>query len=113
MLQFFRLTLWIIFWFFTWPVLKLFQKKGQQNCVTWALDEWKRKDGYLVIRWCRSSKYQWFRWPHLLFLDQEHHEKLRHFLPQDTSKLKKRLIPDMWFDGKEKQGDDPESMEEN
>ena len=113
MLSYIRLALWTIFWLLVWPPLQLFRKKGQHNCVTWAINEWDTKEGYLVIRWCRSSRYKWLRWPHLLFLDQEQQEHLRHFLPDDTSKVDKQVIPDMWFDGTEKIGDSPENADEN
>jgi hypothetical protein len=93
--------------------MQLARKKDQHNCLTWALDEWEKTDGYLVIRWCRSSRHKWLRWPHFLILDKDHHEKLRHFLPDDTAKIDTKLFPDIWFDGAEKQGDDPETTEEN
>lgn len=113
MLSFIRLALWILFWSIVWPIMQLFRKNGQHNCVTWALNEWEdNKDGYIVIiRWCRSSKFKWLRWPHLLFLDQENNDKLRHFLP-DSSKNDKKIVPDIWFDGTEKVGD-PDNTKEN
>lgn len=113
MLFYFRLAFWTLFWSLLWPIMQIFRKKGQHNCITWAINEWEQKDGYIVIRWCRSSKYSWLRWPHFLFLDQEHHENLRHFLPDDTSDLDKKLIPDMWFHGTEKSGDHPDDSDEN
>jgi len=114
MLSFIRLALWILFWSIVWPIMQLFRKKGQHNCVTWALNEWEEKeDGYIVIRWCRSSRFKWLRWPHLLFLDQENNDKLRHFLPNDSSKIDKKVIPDIWFDGTEATGDPLDKTDEN
>ncbi len=114
MLSYLRLALWILFWTIIWPIMQLFRKDGQHNCVTWALKEWEDKeDGYIVIRWCRSSRFKWLRWPHLLYLDQEHNDKLRHFLPS-SSKIDKKIVPAIWFDGTERIGDpSKDSADEN
>ncbi len=105
MLSYLRLALWAILWSIVWPIMKIVKKKGEHNCLTWAFNEWEEKEGYLVIRWCRSRRFRWIRWPHFLFLDQEHHDLLRHYMPNDVSKINKRLIPDLWFEGTERLGD--------
>jgi len=113
MLSYLRLAFWTIFWLVVWPLVLPFKKRGQHNCVTWAMDEWDKDDGYIVIRWCRSSKFRWLRWPHFLYLDKENNEQLRHLLPTDDSKLTKRVVPDMWFTGKERVGDPQDFKGEN
>ena len=113
MLSLLRLALWTIFWLLLWPPMQFFRKKGQHNCVTWAINEWDTKEGYIVIRWCRSSKFKWLRWPHFLFLDQEHFKHVRHFVPNNRAKVKNEIVPALWFDGHEKQGDPPDRADEN
>jgi hypothetical protein len=107
MLEYLRLAIWTIIWVVGWPLTLPFRKKGEHNCLTWALRQMEKKDGYLVIRWCRSAKYDWLRWPHFLFLQAKHHEDLIHLVPK-KNEHEKKTIPSPWFDGYIKIGDNPE-----
>ena len=112
MLSYFRLAVWTVFWLVAWPVTLPFKKPGQHNCLTWALRQIDKNDGYLVIRWCRSSAISWLRWPHFLYLEAKHHEHLHHFVPK-TDEHTKKLIPDPWFTGYIKDGDPKDDKDEN
>lgn len=106
MLSYLRLAIWTVIWVVGWPLTLPFRKKGEHNCLTWALRQMEKKEGYLVIRWCRSAKYEWLKWPHFLYLQAEHHEDLIHLVPKKNEHSKK-TIPSPWFDGYIKIGDDP------
>lgn len=113
MRAYYRLVLWSIFWAFIWPIAMLFQTKGRENCVTWAMRQWERNpDGYVIIRWSRSNKYPWLRWPHFLFMEAEG-EPFVHLLPKDANEIDKHFIPAVWFDGEVTEGDSPKQGYEN
>ena len=104
---------WYWIWFWTWPF-----RRGRHNCLTWAVDKWNNDDGYLVIRWSRRHRHDFFRHPHFLWLDKEHHTLLEHVIPppeemvnEDGSK-KTHVIPRPWFDPQHTIGD-PEDILEN
>lgn len=82
------------------------------NCLSWAARRWQAEEGYLVIRWCRSNKLPFVRWPHFAWLAAEHHDKLKHFMPRDQS-MGKHYLPDLWFDGRIQTGDPPDEDGEN
>jgi hypothetical protein len=48
------------------------------NCLVWALWQWYRHGGYLVIR--RAGKRRQLWWPHFLWMEKEG-GKLYHFTP--------------------------------
>jgi hypothetical protein len=75
--------------------------------MTWAIDKWEKEGGYLVVRWCRSSKHEWFKWPHFLWLPADKHHELEHVIPVDCTGIEQKNVPDPWFDPKHIQGDDP------
>lgn len=96
MLNLLRLTLWLIVWIIAWIVATPFRKKGYDNCITHALKKWdENPDGYIVIRWCRNNKTRALRWPHMLWLDPNDHEKLEHAV---SKKFIKRTLPQIWFE---------------
>jgi len=109
MWSYFKITLWAIIWLFVWLVVFPF-RKNRDNCLTWAMKKFDEEEGYLVIRWCRSSKYKWLRWPHFLWLSKEHHEILQHCIPKEET-TNKKIFPQPWFNGYVKQGDEDESKE--
>jgi len=110
MWSYMRLALWAMFWFLGWVISYPF-KKGRHNCLTWAVQQWEeREGGYLVIRWSRSSKHHWFKWPHFLYLPEGKDENLEQFLPDRDEDLV-HSIPKAWFHGHIKKGDEFEPGE--
>jgi len=96
--------MWGCLWFVTWAATRIFFLKGD-NCLTWAMRQFDEKGGYLAIRWCRSSRFNWLVWPHFLWLPPEHSKYLVHFIPtRDESDTK--IIPHPWFNGFIKHGDE-------
>lgn len=106
-----KLTLWAVTWLILWVVFKPVQK-GRQNCLTYALKKWDKEGGYFVIRWCRSSKYNWLIWPHFLWLDEKYGRYLEHAVPIDDNHTK-QPVPSPWFKEKVKQGDRKDKWIEN
>lgn len=113
MWSFSKLVLWGLVLLMAWPFVEAyrnFTKKPRiDNCVTWACRRWDEKpDSYLVIRWCRSSRTN-LKWPHFMWLDEKHHDNVKHFLPlvdqQDT-----HYLPDLFFEGKVVTGDDEDDV---
>lgn len=98
-------NLWMIIWLFALP----FKKKGQENCLTYALQRLATEEGYLVIRWARSAKYPLLVWPHFLFLAAKDHHQVQHLVPEKDQKTKTK-IPVIWFDGKVRIGDPEEEF---
>ena len=113
MWSFFKLMVWGIIWLITWPCVTLYRhirkRPRVDNCFTWAIRQWQNNDGYLVIRWCRSSKTN-VKWPHFLWLDIDDHENLRHFLPLRENQEHK-YFPDAFFEGRVRTGDPKENIE--
>lgn len=113
MLSFLFLMIWGALWMLTWPVVTayryLLKRPRADNCFTWAIRRWHDEDGYLVIRWCRSSKTS-IKWPHFLWLPIDKSEHVMHFLPkkedQGTS-----FFPDVFFEGKVITGDNKKELE--
>lgn len=107
---FFKLLFWMNLWAVTYIVTYPFKpSKHGDNCLTYALRRWAKDDGYLVIRWCRSNMISWVKWPHFLWLDSTNHQNLHHLIPDDDSSSRKHLIPDLWFKGHTKNGDDEDN----
>lgn len=100
------MVMWGGIWLIVWLIVRPFQKKDTDNCLTWAVKQHNTKGGYLVIRWCKSSKYKWFTWPHFLWLDEIHNEHLKHYVPVDDKHSSKHLVPKPWFEGYVKKGDE-------
>jgi len=92
--------LWIPIWLFTLPF-----KGKKENCLTWAVKQWKNKGGYLVIRWCRSNRLKWIRWPHLLWLDEKYNRHLQHIVPDGELFEAGNYFPRPWFEPKVRVGD--------
>ncbi len=116
MWSFIKLWLWGAIWLLTWPcitVYRLLRRRPRvDNCFTWAVRRWQeREDGYLVIRWCRSSRTG-MKWPHFLFLEKEQHQNMKHFLPLIEDQEYK-FLPDAFFEGKIVTGDNEEDHIEN
>lgn len=104
-------ALWLTAWVFTTLLRKVTKKPRLDNCLTWSLRRWDEEGGYLVIRWGRSARYSWMRWPHFLWLPEDQNEQLRHFLPRDE-KHDEVLLPAPWFEGYIQKGD-PKDISEN
>jgi len=112
MWQYTKLVLWSIFWLILWPLSCISKQHNRDNCLTWALRQQQTQGGYLVVRWCRTSKFDWFRWPHFLWLPEQDHSNLQHYVPlSDQSQLK--TVPHVWFEGYVKTGDADEDLVEN
>lgn len=114
MISFIILVMWGFIWLLTWPTVTFYRwiakKPHLDNCFTWAVKKWENnKDGYLVIRWCRSS-HTGIKWPHFLFLEQKDHQQLMHFMPL-TDEQHLKFIPEAFFEGKVQKGDPKETIE--
>jgi len=103
MWNYFKLTVWAIFWLMLLVVMIPFRKK-RDNCLTWAQRKQDNEGGYLVIRWCRTSKVRWLRWPHFLWMSDNDEHCLQHYIPKEHAHTEK-LLPRPWFDGVIKYGD--------
>lgn len=112
MLNYVRLVIWSVGWLIAWPLTLPFRKPMQHNCLTWALRQIEKNDGYLVIRWCRSAKYRFLIWPHFLYLPIDKDQDLIHLVPK-TNEHTLKTIPSPWFDGRIKNGDPIEEVDEN
>lgn len=108
-----KLMFWFVMWIPTWLLTYRLKKPGQENCMTWAIKKWDQDGGYLVVRWCRSSRHEWFKWPHFLWLPEDKHQDLQHVIPIDFTLLDKKHIPSPWFDPQERSGDDVLIPKEN
>jgi hypothetical protein len=106
-----KLLFWGLLWIVIGTITSPFKKKGHENCLTWAMKKWEQEDGYLVIRWCRSSNHN-FKWPHFLWLPLDKHQDLQHVVPSIDNPQKKS-IPEPWFDPKHLQGDALDSPKDN
>lgn len=102
----FKLIFWFVLWIPTYYITVWFKKKGQENCMTWAVSQWDKEGGYLVVRWCRSARHSWFRWPHFLWLPADKHQDLEHVIPVNCDHLEKKHIPNPWFDPQHIRGDE-------
>jgi hypothetical protein len=116
MWAFFKLLLWGAIWFIIWPIVTMYRtiarKPRVDNCFSWAVRRWQEEEtGYLVIRWCRSSRTG-MKWPHFLFLDKQHCEHMKHFLPLKEDQEYK-FLPDAFFEGKVVTGDNEDDQLEN
>lgn len=109
-----RLLFWGGLWIFAWAVTniikKITKKPRLDNCLTWGIRRWEEEGGYLVIRWARSAKHSWMRWPHFLWLPADKHHDLKHFIPRVEDQHMK-FLPDMWFEGRVKTGDEEDILE--
>lgn len=104
-ISFIKLVTWIVVWVLLWFPFLLF-RKGRDNCLTWALRKWEAEGGYLVIRWCRSSKSSWFVWPHFLWMSDEHEKNVVHLVPTKKEQREQcHRIPRPWFNGAVVKGD--------
>lgn len=83
MKQYLNLIFWGVVWLIIWIILYPFIK-NKDNCATWAIRQWTNHGGYLSIRWCRSNRVNWIKWPHFLWLPEEHHDKLYHVIPENA-----------------------------
>lgn len=115
MWSFLKLIVWGLLWTPVWLLTTLnrhlTKKPRLDNCLSWALRKWTSEGGYLVIRWCRSNRLPYIRWPHFLWLPPDKHHELKHFVPKKQDQHL-RLVPDVWFEGKIQTGD-PETTIEN
>lgn len=105
-----KLTIWFILWIPCWIVTFPFKKPTEDNCYTWALRKWEEQDGYLVIRWCRHSKYESIKWPHFMWLPLEDNSVVQHLVPENDDH-ENHLFPRPWFEGHEIKGDDEDIVE--
>ena len=111
MWSYFKLTMWAIIWLVLWFIF-LPVRKGRQNCLTYALEKWDTEGGYLVIRWCRSNKVTWFKWPHFMWLDGKYQRYVEHAVPYKDEYVEK-FMPEPWFEPKIRKGDPPDRIIEN
>jgi hypothetical protein len=113
MLSFIKLLVWGILWLPAWVVAKTAQqlqkRQSRDNCLSWALRKWNTHGGYLVIRWCRSNRVAWIKWPHFLWLPPDFHADLRHYVPRDEAD--RHVLPSPLFVGRVQQGDPPTTLE--
>lgn len=105
MWTFIKIAFWTNFWLVVWISIYPFHKKGNYNCLTWALEQFNEKGGYIALRWSRNSRLTWIRWPHFLWMADDKHVHLIHYVPREDL-IKMRWIPNPWFDGKIKTGDE-------
>ena len=112
---FIRLVLWGIIWLPFWLIVEIFRfvhhRPRIDNCLSWSARRWQKQGGYLVVRWSRSNKIPFIQWPHFLWLDEQHHDKLKLFVPLDDN-MGDHYLPDLWFKGKVRTGD-PDDKSEN
>jgi hypothetical protein len=80
--------------------------------MTWAVNKFDTEGGYLVIRWCRSSRHS-IKWPHFLWLPADKHQYLQHVVPKDSDVMEKRFIPSPWFEPQKLQGDSTLTSKDN
>ena len=106
-----KLTIWGIMWLILWVSTTII-RKNKENCLTWAIRKWDTEGGYLVIRWCRHNKLRWIRWPHFLWLAEEHEQYLEHVIPPKDSYDEYHTIPSPWFTPRHVKGD-KKSVKEN
>lgn len=106
-----KVLIWGIIWLFVWIISTPFRHR-RDNCLSWAIEKWERDGGYLVIRWCRTSKHSWMTWPHFLWLPEDKHHDLQHAIPVEEQDDDERLVPKLWFNPRFIQGD-PEDVREN
>jgi len=103
MWSFIKLGGWVIIWSILWVFLVPF-RRGRHNCLTWAVEKWDDDGGYLVIRWCRSNKKQWIKWPHFMWMSEKHWKNVEHLIPLPEDEAKHSL-PRPWFDGRHANAD--------
>lgn len=106
-----RITVWAIVWLIIWFFIVPFRRK-RDNCLTWAMRKYDEEGGYLVIRWARTSRWKWLRWPHFLWLPPDKHKELQHCIPKEDAHTEKS-VPTPWFDSEIKQGDEEDDKPEN
>lgn len=111
MWSYFKITIWAVLWLLIWIFIAPFRKK-RDNCLTWAMKKYDNEGGYLVIRWCRTNRVRWIKWPHFLWMDAKHHDKLEHCIPTKNEHSEK-TFPNPWFDSYIKKGDKEEDADEN
>ncbi len=106
-----KIIIWGLCWLPVW-VITLAWKKSRDNCLAWSLKKFDTEGGYLVIRWCRSNKIPFVKWPHFLWLPEEHHVHLRHIIPTGEVNDDHKL-PVPWFTPEERVGDPKSSVGDN
>lgn len=111
MWSYFKITVWAVLWLIIWIFIAPFRKK-RDNCLTWAMRKYDEEGGYLVIRWCRTNRFRWIKWPHFLWLPASEHKKLEHCIPKENEHTEK-TIPCPWFESYIKKGDADEEGKEN
>lgn len=109
MWSFTKLGAYVIFWTTMWYILLPFRKK-RHNCLTWAVEKWDADGGYLVVRWCRSNRSQWIRWPHFMWMSDDNHRHVVHLVPKKDEE-DCHLFPKPWFEGRVIRGDTKETSE--
>ena len=108
MWSYFKITVWANIWLTLWFVIFAFKRKGRDNCLSWAMKKYDKEGGYLVIRFSRSNRVRWLKWPHFLWLDSKYEKNLKHYVPIEDEHAEK-TIPHPWFNGRVKQGDTDEN----
>lgn len=112
MWSYLKVLIWGALWYPIW-LLTLAFRGGRDNCLTYALRKWDSEGGYLVIRWCRSNRVKWIKWPHFLWLSERWHRRLEHVIP-DKEHTEKHTLPRPWFEPRVVHGDPKEDgWEEN
>ena len=104
MWTFVKIICWGLLWFPVWLVVLPF-KKNKDNCLVWALHKFNTEGGYICIRWCRSNRFSFIKWPHFLWLPPEHHIKLQHVVPVNTINGEEHKLPNPWFVPEHRYGD--------
>ena len=63
----------------------------RSNCLIWALGQWRREGGYLLIR-----RSEWYPGPHFLWANADLSDR-RAFVPLVH---RRRWFPPLWFAGR-------------
>ncbi len=104
MWSYLKVLAWGFAWYPVWLITLPF-KQNRDNCLTYALKKWDKEGGYLVIRWSRSNRFRYVRWPHFLWLDYRWHTRLEHIIPEQEFKGQKHTLPKPWFTPRVVHGD--------
>ena len=109
MWSYIKFMMWAMLWIPIWCVTRPF-KGRKDNCLNWAINQWDKEGGYLVIRWCRHNKWSWINWPHFMWMSDEFHANIRHIIPIEESG-DRHSIPCPWFKYEERHGDKKDDVE--
>ena len=86
------------------------------RCIPYAVSQYHKHGGYIVLRKTRFNRFRWIIWFHMLWLPPECPkggacQGLESFVPdiktvEDINSLIK-IFPPLWYKGHVKKGDQP------